>query len=115
MQEQRKYIRLEAPVLVEFPHPTTWKTQRSFTQDISETGLRFPTDVPLEIGKELALTLQLPFEPPTFQATAEVIWIREIARLGATQYDVGLRFRWIEDTDHQRLSRFLRTFLTSKV
>jgi len=115
MQEQREHVRLKAPVLIEFPNPMTWKTERSFTQDISETGMRFPTEVKLEVGKELALTLQLPFQNSTFHATGEVVWIRELARLGAAQYDVGLRFRWIEDPDQQRLTRFLRTFLTSKV
>ena len=110
MEERRRLIRAQVPVLIEFPHPVTMKTERSFTQDISESGLRFPTAVKLQIGQEMPLTLQLPYQPSPFHATGEVMWIREVARLGATQYDVGLRFRWIEDPDRQRLDRVLRGF-----
>ena len=115
MEERRGHVRLRTPVLIEFPNPTTWKTERSFPNDVSETGLQFPTAVKLQIGQELALTLELPFEDSTFHATGEVVWIREIARLGATQYDVGIRLRWIEDPDRRRLNRHLRSILPSKV
>ena len=110
MQERRGHVRLRTPALVEFPNPSTWKTERSFTHDLSETGLRFPTTVKLQVGQELALTLELPFQNSTFHATAEVVWIREIARVGITQYEVGVQFRWLEDPDRQRLVRHLQTF-----
>ncbi len=115
MQERRQFVRIKTPVLVEFPNPTTWKTERSFTSDISETGLRFPTPVPLQVGQELALTLALPFHDASFHATGEVVWIREISRIGSTQYDVGVRFRWLEDHDCQRLVRHLRSLFPSMV
>ena len=106
MEERRGHVRVKIPVLVEFPQPDTYKTERSFTQDISDTGLRFPTTSKLSIGQELALTLRLPYADTAMQATGEVVWIREVARHGDTQYEVGLRFRWIEDPDQQRLARF---------
>ena len=115
MQERRRYVRITTPVLIEFPNPATWKTERSFTHDVSEGGLRFPTEVKLQMGQELALTLELPFKNTTFHATGEVVWIREIARHAGTQYDVGIRFKWIEDQDHQRLARFLHAFLPQRV
>ena len=107
MQEQRRFVRVNTPVLVEFPHPSTMKTERSFTQDVSETGMRFPTAVKLEVGQGLPLTLELPFQNATMHAIGEVLWIREVSRLGAPQYDVGVRFRWIEDPDRRRLTRHL--------
>jgi len=107
MQERRRHIRISTPVIVEFPNPETMKTERSFTQDVSESGMRFPTAVKLQIGQELPLALQLPFGDPSMHATGEVLWIREICRLGAPQYDVGVRFHWIEDPDRQRLLRHL--------
>lgn len=115
MHERREFTRIQVPVLIEFPHPQTMKTERSFTQDVSETGLRFPTAVRLGIGKSLPLSFSLPYQHSQFHATGEVIWIREIARHGGTQYDVGLRFQWIEDPDRQRLSQFLQTVLNAKV
>ncbi|MBI2885220.1 MAG: PilZ domain-containing protein [Candidatus Omnitrophica bacterium] len=108
MQERRTHIRVTTPVLIEFPHPVTMKTERSFTYDVSEGGLRFPTEVKLPIGRDLPMTLSLPFQNSTFHAVAEVMWVREIARIGATQYEIGVRFRWLEDPDRQRLSHHLR-------
>ena len=107
MQEQRRYIRVESPVVVEFPNPGTMKTERSFTQDISEGGMRFPTAVRLQIGQELPLALELPFHNATLHATGEILWIREISRLGGPDYEVGIRFLWIEDPDRQRLAHHL--------
>ena len=115
MQERRGYVRFQVPVLIEFPNPGTWKTERSYTTDVSQSGLSFPTPLKFQLGQELALTLQLPFHEVPFHATGEVVWIREIARLGATQYEVGLRFRWIEDPDRQRLVRFFQNVLSSKL
>ena len=109
MQERRKHIRVDTPVLVEFPAPGTMKTERSYTMDVSEAGMRFPTTVKLSLGQELPLTLQLPFQDGTFHATGEVVWVREIARHGAPQYEIGVRFQWIEDPDRQRLVRHLTT------
>ena len=115
MEERRRYIRVETPVLVEFPHPATMKTERSFTQDVNESGMRFPTAVKLQVGQELALTLELPFHDAMMHATGEVLWIRETSRLGAPQYDVGVRFRWIEDPDRQKLMRHLSSLFPRRV
>ena len=115
MQEGRRHIRIGTPVLVEFPNPGTMKTERSFSQDVSESGMRFPTAVTLQIGQELPLALELPFNESTLHATSEVIWIREISRHGAPQYDVGVRFRWIDDPDRQRLVRYLASFVRPRL
>lgn len=111
MQERRRHIRVPTPVMIEFPDPATMKTERSFTQDVSDTGLRFPTGVKFEIGQEVPVTLQLPFNDAVLHATGAIVWIREISRLGATQYEVGMAFRWIEDPDRQRLNHHLGSLL----
>ena len=115
MQERRRHIRVEAPILVEFPNPVTMKTERSFTQDVSESGMRFPTAVRLQIGQELALTLELPFQNSSLHATGEILWIREISRLGTPQYEIGVRFLWVEDPHRQHLNRHLVSFLPRRV
>ena len=114
MQERRRHIRVETPVLLEFPNPETMKTERSFTQDVSESGIRFPTTVKLQVGQELPLTLALPFHDAAMHTTAEVLWVREISRFGAPQYEIGARFRWIEDPDRQRLTRHLSNMFPGK-
>jgi len=115
MQERRQHIRMETPVLVQFPHPETMKTERSFTQDVSATGIRFPTAVRLRVGQEMPLALQLPFLDATMHATARVLWVREISRHGAPQYEIGAQFRWIEDPDRQQLVVHLSGLLRRRV
>ena len=115
MQERRLHIRVQSPILIEFPAPETMKTQRSFTQDVSESGMRFPTEVKLQIGDQLPLTLRLPFDETAMHATGEILWIRQVARLGEPQYDVGVRFCWIEDPDRHRLARHLTTQFRGRV
>jgi len=114
MYERRGHIRVTTPILVEFPNPETMKTERSFTGDVSASGMRFPTAVRLQIGQELALSLELPFHNSTIHATGEVLWIREVSRHGMPQYDVGVRFHWIEDPDRQRLTRHLAALLPQR-
>ncbi len=116
MEEHRRHVRVTTHVLIEFPNPATLKTERSFTQDISELGICFPTPVRLHVGQVVAFTLQLPFQNGTcLHTTGRVIWVREIGRLGTIQYEVGAGFRWTEPADRQRLDRFLHNFLSSKV
>ena len=115
MQEGRRHIRIGSPVLVEFPNPATMKTERSFSQDVSETGMRFPTAVTLQVGQELPLALELPFLNATLHATSEIIWLREVSRHGAPQYEVGVRFRWLDDPDRQRLARYLADFVRPRL
>jgi len=105
--ERRKLPRVATPLLIEFPHPETAQRERSFTQDITEAGMRFPTRVKLQIGQGLPLSLTLTGRPATLRTMGEVIWLREIARHGAAQYEVGVRFQWIDDPDRQQLAQHL--------
>jgi len=115
MQEGRRHIRIGTPVLVEFPNPATMKTERSFSQDVSETGMRFPTGVTLQVGQELPLAVGLPFHNSTLHATSEIVWLREVSRHGAPQYEVGVRFCWLDDPDRQRLTRYLTDFVRPRL
>ena len=114
MQERRRFVRVQTPVLVEFPNPETMKTERSFTSDVSETGMRFPSAVRLQVGQEIPFALELPFQNSTMHATGEVLWVRETARHGEPQYEIGVRFKWIQDPDRQTLNRHLKSFFPGR-
>jgi len=115
MQERRAHVRFNVPVLIQFPDPASTKTERSYSYDISESGMRFPTPAQVQVGQQLALTLQLPAHEAPFHATGQVMWVREIARQGETQYEVGVRFLWVEDPDRQRMNQFFRGVLSPKL
>jgi Tfp pilus assembly protein PilZ len=106
MQERRQHVRVQTPVLLEFSRAGE-ALERSFTRDVSESGVRFPTTVKLEIGQEIDLSLQLPARDVVLKATGQVVWIKEISRLSTPQYEIGVRFRWTEDRDRDRLCHHL--------
>ena len=110
MEERRRHIRIQTPILVEFRHPETQKPERSFTQDVGESGMRFPTTAKLQVGQELPLSLQFPESNAILQATGRVVWVRQIAAQGPTQYEVGVTFLWVEDPDRRSLLRHLASF-----
>ena len=114
MQERRQQLRVPMPVLVEFQDLQTRTMERTFTQDVSESGMRFPTSVKLQIGQELPLTIQLSVPPTTLRATGAVVWIREVSRVGGPQYEVGVRFQWVEDPDREQLKRHLTSVQPSR-
>ena len=115
MQERRRHIRVATPVMLQFPSPETMKSERSYSLDVSESGLRFSTTVKFQVGQEIPMTLQLPFNDNAMHATGAVSWVREIARHGETQYEVGVQFRWMEDPDRQRLNRHLGSVFKGRV
>ena len=115
MDERRQHVRVPTPVLIEFPNPTTMKTERSYSQDVSESGFRFPTMVKLSVGQQLVFTIELPFSKTTMHTTGEVQWIKETARIGDPQYEVGIKLIWIEDPDRRQLALHLTKFFPRRV
>lgn len=113
MQERREQVRLQAAVLVEFTDPSTSEPQRSFTHDLSLSGMRFPTSVQFQLGQEVPFTLDMASPQPAFHATGRIVWVREVAQAGGAHYEVGVRFHWVEDPDQQRLDSFLRARVSS--
>ena len=112
MQERRKFVRVDAPVLVEFTEPGKNQVERSFTHDVSEVGMRFPTTVKFKIGQEIPFMLGLPMEQPMMKTLGHVIWIREVSSFTRfEQYEVGVRFSWVHDPDRQRLVKHLNALL----
>ena len=101
--------------MVEFMDPSSRETERSFTRDVSEEGMRFPTTVKLAVGQEVNFLLQLPAEQTTVQTHAQVIWVREISRRMSPQYEVGVRFRWKKDPSRDQLVRYIMAQLRPAV
>ncbi|HEX9781067.1 MAG TPA: PilZ domain-containing protein [bacterium] len=111
MQERRRIIRIGTPILIEFDDPATGDTERSFTQDVSEEGMRFPSGVQFRAAQRVEFTLALPASNMTMRTVGEVQWVREIARHGGPQYEIGVRFTWEDEQARDRLTGHLLGFL----
>ncbi len=113
--DRRHFPRIDTPVIVEFANPDNKQDERSYTQNLSEEGTRFPTRVKFDVGQEIHMRLQIPPSSTTIHATGQVMWVREVARITTPQYEVGVRFRWSEDPDHAALHHHLAGLFPRKV
>ena len=113
--ERRHFPRIETPVIVEFVNPANQQGERSYTQNLSEEGTRFPTKVKFEVGQEVHMRLEIAANAATIHATGQVIWVREVARINAPQYEVGIRFRWSEDPDQAALHHHLSSLFSRRL
>ncbi len=112
MEEKRKYIRIEAPIVVTYKFSgkgTT--TKKSITKNFSEGGIRFPVYEKLSIGTPLELYIETPFDTMPIFAKGQVVWTRALSiNEGREIYDVGVQFTQMQTFDKKRMVETSRRF-----
>lgn len=105
--EKRRYPRCPAPVLVRCHalEESGFQVQ-SISRDLSVAGVRFPSVEQLRGGTLLELTIELTPDQPAIHAQGEIKWLREFARIGAPQFEVGVAFTDMSSADRRRLENF---------
>jgi c-di-GMP-binding flagellar brake protein YcgR len=114
MQEQRRFVRL-APSSIEVRYTVSGQEAGGALQvakDISEGGIRFPVSEQVLKGARLDLELQLPGEPASIQAQAEVVWCARFQ--GNGPYEIGCRFTQIDPLDRGKLIRHIHEALKQR-
>ncbi len=114
MQEKRKYIRIQAPVVVTYKMGgKTPATKKTITKDFSEGGIRFPVYEKLKIGTPLELYVETPFDTMPIAARGQVVWISALStKEGREIYDVGVKFTKMQTFDQKRMVQTARHFLS---
>jgi Tfp pilus assembly protein PilZ len=84
----------------------SWSTAR--TLDLSATGLRFKSEVPMEHGAALELSLQLPGSQEPLVIRGRVMWIKPMAN---GQTEVGVQFMDLTPTQEAHIDELVG-FLT---
>ena len=114
MEEKRKYIRIEAPIVVTYKFSgkgTT--TKKTITKDFSEGGIRFPVYEKLSIGTPLELYIETPFDTMPIYASGQIIWAKALsAKEGREIYDVGVKFTKMKTFDKKRMAQTTKNFLS---
>ncbi len=75
----------------------------TFISDISEGGLRFRSPQFIPVHHRLSLKIDIP-KAPSIEVIAKPAWIKELPNL--EQYDVGVQFLTLSDTDKFLLKKF---------
>lgn len=114
MEEKRKYIRIEAPIVVTYKmgeeSPVTKKT---ISKDFSEGGIRFPVYEKLKVGVSLELYIETPFDTIPIAATGQIVWTKALSvKEGREIYDVGVKFTRMQAFDRKRMAQTTKHFLS---
>jgi len=114
MQEKRKYIRIEAPVVVTYKLGGKGVASRkTVTKDFSEGGIRFPVYEKLKIGTAIELYIETPFDTMPIAAAGQIVWTSALStKEGREIYDVGVKFTKMQTFDKKRMAQTARNFLS---
>jgi len=98
---------MHTPVMVQSVDDLSVEGWQGHAYDISETGVRIELDEPVDVGREVALHLELPGQTTRTFVAGEVVWVND------DQDDPGprrmaLRFTdFLSEGDRARLLAFL--------
>jgi len=114
MEEKRKYIRIEAPVVVTYKMSDVPSgTKKTITKDFSEGGIRFPVYEKLKIGSPLELHIETPFDTIPIFAVGQIVWTKALStKEGREIYDVGVKFTKMRTFDKKRMAQTTKHFLS---
>ncbi len=111
MRENRKFIRLKAPIGVVYKlcKGKNRKETLSFIRDISGGGLRMLVKEDLREGDLLDIQLQIPHLEEPIQAIGEVIWFASSEERDGRSREAGVRFRDIPPGGLHQVLEYVHT------
>jgi c-di-GMP-binding flagellar brake protein YcgR len=114
MNEKRKFVRIEAPVVITYKAASEkGKQDKAICEDFSEGGIRFPIYEKLEVGTTLEMQIETPFDALPIYAVGSIVWMRPLSKeAGSQAYDVGVKFTRLDKFDRTRLTSFARSFFS---
>lgn len=108
MEENRKFVRIEWPVVIKYKTIEEPRTQDQIVgKDISESGARFIIYERLIKGTKLDLQLEVPFDPMPILAKGEVAWIKKIGGENSKTFEAGVLFKCASPNDQKRLKMYI--------
>ena len=108
MEESRKFVRIEWPVIIKYKTIEEPRAQDQIvSKDISEGGARFIVYERLMKGTKLNVQLEVPFDSMPLFATGEVAWIKKIGEENSKTFEVGVIFKGISQIDQKRLKMYI--------
>ncbi len=108
MEENRKFIRIEWPVVIKYKTIEEPSAHDQIVgKDISEGGARFIVYERLTKGTKLDFQLEVPFDSMPIFAKGEVIWIKKIGEENSKTFEVGVIFKGVSQNDQKRLKMYI--------
>jgi c-di-GMP-binding flagellar brake protein YcgR len=108
MEESRKFVRIEWPVVIKYKTIEEPRAEDHIvSRDISEGGARFIVYERLMKGTKLDVQLEVPFDSMPLFAKGEVAWIKKIGEENSKSFEIGVVFRGMSQNDQKRLKMYI--------
>lgn len=108
MQENRKFVRIEWPVIIKYKTvEDPYAGDQIVGKDISEGGARFIVYERLMKGTKLEMELEMPFDSIPILAKGEIAWIKKIGDENSKTFEAGVIFKNISQIDQKRLKMYI--------
>jgi c-di-GMP-binding flagellar brake protein YcgR len=105
--ERRKFVRLDAPIEVDYAMIGGNRIHAVISKDISAEGMRFEArDKDLAEAKVVELKLNVP-GPNPIHAKGRVVWKRKLSLADSAPFDVGIEFEEIEEDNKNTFLKYL--------
>mgnify|MGYP001615932299 CR=1 FL=1 len=110
MEETRKFVRIEWPVVVKYKTLEEQYTKDQIVgKNISERGVCFVAYERLTRGIKLDIQLEVPFDSMPIFAKAQVSWSKKIGGEHDKMFEVGVMFYAINTEDQKRLKMYIES------
>jgi type IV pilus assembly protein PilZ len=87
-----------------------------YAKNISKGGTFIRTSKPLDVGTEFVFVLSIPGQPDQLQLKGEVMWtVSDAAATEEHPAGMGIRFRFTDDGERQKLDAFVQKLMTEKL
>ncbi|MBU1912306.1 MAG: PilZ domain-containing protein [Candidatus Omnitrophica bacterium] len=108
MEENRKFVRIEWPVIIKYktieePHIQ----DHTVSKDVSEGGARFVVYERLMKGTKLDIQLEVPFDSMPIFAKGEVAWIKKAGGEDSKAFEIGVIFTNVDSKEQKRLKQYI--------
>lgn len=108
MEERRKFVRIDWPVVVKYKTIEEPRTNDQIVgKNISEGGVCFVAYERLGKGTRLDIQIEVPFDSMPIFARAEVMWSKKIGGEHEKMFEVGIMFYAINTEDQKRLRMYI--------
>ncbi len=106
MIENRKFIRLRAPLPVEYSLIKKHKKQRAFSsciKNISIGGLSLIVKEPVRVGELIRIQIQVPYLEDAVCVVGDVVWASATKDKHNPAREAGVRFQNVDPSDLNKI------------
>ncbi len=115
MEEKRRFVRIEWPVLVHYKTLEDPATEDQIVaKAVSEGGVSFTVYEKLTKGTKLDMQIQVPFDSMPMFVKAKVVWIKKSAEELGKVFEVGVEFLEVDPRDQKRLKLYINNEIQSR-